>query len=110
MKNQFTFTCPVCGGTLSRNGGSFACPKGHSFDRAKSGYVNLLLPGGKHAKLPGDNRMMVNARREFLEKGFYRPMADELAREVSAALFRSGRGSAAAGCRLRRGVLHPDLL
>ena len=29
--------------------------------------------------------MMVNARREFLEKGFYRPMADELAREVSAA-------------------------
>ncbi len=85
MRNQFTFACPVCGGPLSRNGGSFACPKGHSFDRAKSGYINLLLPGGKHAKLPGDNRMMVNARREFLEKGFYRPMADELAREVSAA-------------------------
>ena len=82
MEPPFAFTCPVCGNPLTRQGSSFTCPKGHAFDRAKSGYVNLLLPGSKHAKLPGDNRQMVSARRVFLEKGFYRPMADELSREV----------------------------
>ena len=82
MEHQFLFNCPVCGQPLSLDGNSFRCPSGHSFDRARSGYVNLLLPDGKHAKLPGDNRQMVNARREFLEKGFYRPMADALCREL----------------------------
>lgn len=52
MKNPFTFACPVCGGPLSRNGGSFACPKGHSFDRAKSGYINLLLPAANTPNSP----------------------------------------------------------
>lgn len=82
MEQQFLFNCPVCEQLLSLDGNSFRCPSGHSFDRARSGYVNLLLPDGKHAKLPGDNRQMVNARREFLEKGFYRPMADALCREL----------------------------
>ena len=82
MEHLFSFNCPVCGQKLTLDGNSFRCPSGHSFDRARSGYVNLLLPDGKHAKLPGDNRQMVNARREFLEKGFYRPMADALCREL----------------------------
>lgn len=82
MEHLFSFTCPVCGQKLTLDGNSFRCPSGHSFDCARSGYVNLLLPDGKHAKLPGDNRQMVNARREFLEKGFYRPMADALCQEL----------------------------
>ena len=85
MENEFTFTCPVCGRPLFMQEGGLGCEKGHRFDRARSGYVTLLLPGDKHAKLPGDNRPMVNARRAFLEKGFYRPMAEELAGEVAAA-------------------------
>lgn len=84
MAHDFIFTCPVCGRPLVQLEGGFGCEKGHRFDRARSGYVNLLLPGGKHAKLPGDNRPMVNARRAFLEKGFYRPMAEELAGEMAA--------------------------
>ncbi len=79
---SFTFTCPICGGALSKEGNSFRCGKGHCYDRAKSGYVNLLLPGGKNSKLPGDNKQMVNARRDFLDKGFYQPMADALCREA----------------------------
>ena len=86
MEQMVSFACPVCGENLTQEGSSFRCPAGHSFDRARSGYVNLLLPDGKHAKLPGDNRQMVNARREFLEKGFYRPMADALCRELVGEL------------------------
>lgn len=64
-----TLTCPVCAGTLERRAGSCVCPKGHSFDIAKSGYVNLLLNSsqGHH----GDDKLMVRARRDFLDKGYY---------------------------------------
>lgn len=34
--------CPVCGGPLLLVGRSLRCPKAHSFDLAKEGYVNLL--------------------------------------------------------------------
>ena len=49
--------------------GAYLCPKNHSFDIAKSGYVNLLLNSsqGHH----GDDKLMVRARRDFLDKGYY---------------------------------------
>jgi 23S rRNA (guanine745-N1)-methyltransferase len=48
------------------------CSRNHSFDRAKEGYFNLLLSvGGIH----GDNKEMVEARRAFLEGGYYSPLA-----------------------------------
>ncbi len=79
---NYIFTCPKCGGALHPDGNSFRCEKGHCYDKAKSGYVNLLLSDGKNSRLPGDNKQMVNARREFLDKDFYRPMADELCRQA----------------------------
>lgn len=77
-----SFLCPVCGGKLVPEGNSFRCGKGHCYDRAKSGYVNLLLSGSKNSKSPGDNKQMVNARRDFLDKGFYQLMADVFCRET----------------------------
>ncbi len=76
------FTCPVCGEKLSISGKSYICPKKHTFDAAKSGYVNLLL--SKHAgkAVHGDNKLMVQARREFLDKGYYAPLKDALCRAV----------------------------
>ena len=61
--------CPVCAGALERRAGAYLCPKNHSFDIAKSGYVNLLLNSsqGHH----GDDKLMVRARRDFLDKGYY---------------------------------------
>ena len=61
--------CPVCAGRLERRAGAYACSAGHSFDIAKSGYVNLLLNSaqGRH----GDDKLMVRARRDFLNKGYY---------------------------------------
>ena len=35
--------CPVCGEKLEKTEKSYVCPKNHSFDVARSGYVNLLL-------------------------------------------------------------------
>jgi len=66
------FICPVCKKELNKTGKSLVCPDGHCFDTAKSGYVNLLLKsnGGNH----GDNKLMVNARRDFLDRGYYEPL------------------------------------
>ena len=71
--------CPVCGLPLAESKACFSCEKGHSFDRAKSGYVNLLRSSAK-GKRHGDDKLMVQARSAFLDKGFY----DPLVRAVSA--------------------------
>ena len=43
----------------------FNCIQGHSFDIAREGYVNLLLPNQKHSKSPGDSKDMMESRRSF---------------------------------------------
>jgi 23S rRNA (guanine745-N1)-methyltransferase len=40
---------------LAREGRRFVCPKGHSFDIARSGYINLLQPQDRRSKDPGDS-------------------------------------------------------
>lgn len=76
------FVCPVCRAELERNGSSFRCSAGHSFDIAAKGYVNLLLSNMMNAKLPGDNKLMVNARAEFLGKGYYSHLSDAVRKAV----------------------------
>ena len=68
------FSCPKCGLPLAELEGRRACERGHSYDRARGGYYNLLLSssGGTH----GDNREMVLCRKRFLELGFYKPLSD----------------------------------
>lgn len=72
------FSCPVCGGMLQYDDKTYRCVKNHCFDRAKSGYVNLLTSDRMHSKLPGDNKLMVRARRDFLNKGYYSGLARNL--------------------------------
>ena len=71
------FACPKCKGELILDTNTKKCKNNHCFDRAKAGYYNLLLGanGGTH----GDNAEMVEARRAFLSRGFYEPLADRLA-------------------------------
>lgn len=76
------FVCPVCSELLSENPKSYVCVNNHLFDKAKSGYVNLLQANHKHTKDPGDNKLMVNARRDFLNKGYYAPMMNKLCETV----------------------------
>lgn len=74
------FCCPKCFRPLEETENTCVCPAGHSFDRAASGYVNLLLKGGVH----GDDKAMVASRTAFLEKGYYRPLLETLAAKVQA--------------------------
>lgn len=76
--------CPVCGAMLQKTGASLRCERGHSFDFAKEGYVNLLTGNHKPGDKTGDSREMARARRAFLEKGYFRPLADALSEMVRA--------------------------
>ncbi len=64
------FRCPVCSGKLFECGGAFKCMQNHSFDAAKQGYINLLRSNSA-GKRHGDDKLMVQARKSFLEKGYY---------------------------------------
>ncbi|MDE7279856.1 MAG: methyltransferase domain-containing protein, partial [Oscillospiraceae bacterium] len=76
--------CPKCGESLAREGKSFLCPQKHCFDIAKSGYVNLLQSNKMNSAMPGDNKLMVQSRKKFLDKGYYVILAEALCRTVSA--------------------------
>ena len=71
-----TLACPVCRAVLTQNANNLRCAAGHSFDRARQGYWNLLLAHKKRSKDPGDNAAMVQARRDFLDQGYYQPLSD----------------------------------
>ncbi len=73
---QTIYICPKCKAPLVLSDRVAKCPAGHSYDRAKEGYYNLLLTsvGGTH----GDNKEMIEARRAFLEAGYYAPLSDAL--------------------------------
>ncbi len=66
--------CPVCRQALNLVANSWQCEKGHHYDVAKQGYVNLHVVQHKHSKTPGDTPESVLARREFLQAGFYQPL------------------------------------
>ena len=70
------FICPVCGEKLIDGGKSVTCRNAHLFDKAKKGYVNLLL--GRDASLHGDSKSMALARYTVMEKGFYAPLQKEI--------------------------------
>lgn len=63
--------CPICRQPLVLVQKCYRCVMNHSFDVSSEGYVNLLL-GNK--KVSGDEPMMIQARRNFLEGGRYAPL------------------------------------
>ena len=74
----YPLICPVCQGDLHQVNKTFRCPRSHTFDMAKEGYVNLWLAGRKSPKILGDAKEMLRARRRFLERGFYRPLIETI--------------------------------
>ena len=67
--------CPVCGKPLVKKENSLVCENRHTFDFAKSGYVNLF-PSSSSSH--GDNREMRKARTAFLNTGSYRFLREYL--------------------------------
>lgn len=68
--------CPLCKKDLEKKDKKLVCENGHNFDFAKEGYVNLHI--SKNSKNPGDDKVMVNARRDFLNKDFYVEIANKV--------------------------------
>ncbi|MBE6646893.1 MAG: methyltransferase domain-containing protein [Ruminococcaceae bacterium] len=78
--------CAVCSESLvmSEDGKSALCcgPRRHCFDFSKDGYLSLPMSSG------GDSKSAVDARKSFLEKGYYEPCAraivDAMSKYVSS--------------------------
>lgn len=85
--NPLPWVCPSCLDKndyrkLTLSGSSAACENGHQFDKAKQGYLNLLLPHKKRSKEPGDDESMMQARREFLSLGHYHFLMEGIAEQI----------------------------
>ena len=78
--------CPLCELVLTNKGQQWKCENNHSYDVAKEGYVNLLLPQHKNSKSPGDSKEMVVARRAFLSEHHYRPLAHKISNILTTTL------------------------
>lgn len=89
--------CPNCGKQLHKEGRVLRCEGWHSFDIAAAGYCNLLLSSrsGEHV---GDAREMVAARREFLDRGYYQPLAQAVCQRAEALSQGEKRNVVDAGC------------
>jgi len=73
--------CPVrhCRLALQPADRRLLCPRGHSFDIARSGYVNLLQPQDRRSPRPGDNPDAIAARRRLHDRGLTAPLARAIA-------------------------------
>ena len=71
---MLSFSCPVCGKILFIEQKNYKCENGHCFDIAKQGYVNLLQSQQSHLKRHGDDKLMIKARYDFLNQGYYEPL------------------------------------
>ncbi len=74
-----------CGMPLAREERRLVCPRGHSFDVARSGYINLLQPQDRRSKQPGDTAAAVQARRRLHDRGVTQPLLDGIAQLVDAS-------------------------
>ncbi len=64
---------------MQQNDRALRCERGHSFDIASEGYVNLLLAQHRRSKDPGYSREMIAGRRAFFATGQYQLLADGIA-------------------------------
>lgn len=70
--------CPLCRQPLQQAEKRWHCINRHSFDTARQGYTNLLPVQNKKSKSPGDSANMVAARHQFLQAGYYLPLANNI--------------------------------
>jgi len=61
------------------------CASGHSFDVARSGYVNLLQPQERRSKLPGDTAEAIAARRRLHDRGVTGPLLQAIAEALAVS-------------------------
>lgn len=99
-----------CREPLIREERRLICARGHSFDVARSGYVNLLQPQDRRSRQPGDTKAAVAARRRLHDAGVTTPLLAAISERVGASAtdtlldagcgdgFYLGNLASAAGC------------
>jgi 23S rRNA (guanine745-N1)-methyltransferase len=70
---------------LVRAGRRLLCPRGHSFDVARSGYINLLQPQERRSRRPGDTAAVVAGRRRLHDRGATEAMLRAIAEIIAAS-------------------------
>lgn len=100
MGAEVALVCSVrgCGAALVLRERSFACARGHAFDVARSGYVNLLQPQDRRSLAAGDARAEVEARARLHAAGLGRALDLELVRVVGELGLRPGALVVDLGC------------
>ena len=83
---ELPLACSVrdCGLPLTRRDRTFVCAAGHSFDIARSGYVNLLQPQDRRSSQAGDSKAAVEAR-AALEQSRSRPRCHRRRRSIESS-------------------------
>lgn len=80
MKNTVfaMLRCPVCAASMQSDESGRTCrctgARTHSYDFARSGYLNLTRPGDGE----GDLKDAIKARKLFLEAGYYEPLSNAI--------------------------------
>jgi 23S rRNA (guanine745-N1)-methyltransferase len=69
---------------LAREERRLVCPRGHSFDVARSGYINVLQPQDRRSKHPGDTAAAVGARRRLHDRGVTKALLGGIAELAGA--------------------------
>jgi len=79
--------CPVrdCRQPLVREERRVVCARGHSFDVARSGYINLLQPQDRRSRDPGDTAPALQGRRRLHDLGVMTPLLDGIAEAMEAS-------------------------
>ncbi|CAI0767538.1 MULTISPECIES: 23S rRNA (guanine(745)-N(1))-methyltransferase [Serratia] len=93
-----SYQCPLCHRPLHFSQQQWRCDSHHQFDCAKEGYVNLLPVQHKRSRQPGDSAEMMQARRAFLDAGYYRPLQQRVAELLDSSLAAGAAALLDIGC------------
>jgi 23S rRNA (guanine745-N1)-methyltransferase len=83
---QLPLACTVrgCGLRLDRSERALVCPRGHSYDVARSGYINLLQPQDRRSRAAGDSKAAIEARARLLAAGVGCTILDTFVRRAAS--------------------------
>lgn len=98
----FRLSCPVrdCGRPLDADASAkhLSCERGHTFDRARSGYVSLVQPQDRRSVRAGDAPEAAAARSRWLARGHMDGLLGVLTARLAAAGLGRGARIVEAGC------------
>jgi 23S rRNA (guanine745-N1)-methyltransferase len=83
MSHALACTVRDCGQPLTRSARAWTCARGHSYDVARSGYLNLLQPQDRKSASAGDSKASVEARARLLARGVGRALVDDIVRRAA---------------------------